>query len=98
MFGGYGLYQDEFFFGILIQGRLYFKTNDQTRMAYAERGMKAFVYEKTRRIMTMTYFEVPPDVLENSETLVTWARLAVAVAASTPRKVRKTSALKRAAR
>ena len=34
MFGGYGLYQSDQFFGILIQGRLYFKTDEQTRRAY----------------------------------------------------------------
>ena len=98
MFGGYGFYQADFFFGILIQGRLYFKTDDKTRNAYAERGMKPFVYEKAKRIMTMTYFEVPSDVLEDSQTLVAWARLAVGVAASTPRKGRKTSASRRSGR
>jgi len=92
MFGGYGLYQSDQFFGILIQGRLYFRTDEQTRRAYSERGMRPFVYEKARRTMTINYFEVPPDVLENSESLVAWAQLAVAVAAASARKGRKVSA------
>jgi len=29
MFGGYGLYQDDIFFGILYKGRLYFKTDEK---------------------------------------------------------------------
>ena len=92
MFGGYGLYQADQFFGILIQGRLYFKTDDQTRTAYIERGMGPFVYEKARRPTTLNYFEVPPDVLESRENLVEWAQLAVAVAAVSARKDRKASA------
>jgi DNA transformation protein len=85
MFGGFGLYQDKRFFGILNQGRLYFKTDVQTRPAYTERGMAPFVYEKGRRFESITYFEVPPDVLEDREQLVAWAQLAVAVAAANPK-------------
>ena len=92
MFGGYGLYQADQFFGILIQGQLYFKTDEQTRRAYTERGMGPFVYEKARRTMTINYFEVPPDILENRESLVGWAQLAVTVAAASAQKRRKASA------
>jgi DNA transformation protein len=42
MFGGYGIYRDAVFFGIIHQGRLYFKTNDRTRPAYVRKGMKPF--------------------------------------------------------
>ena len=30
MFGGYGLYSDARFFGIVYEGRVYFKTDDHT--------------------------------------------------------------------
>jgi len=92
MFGGYGLYQSDQFFGILIQGRLYFKTDEQTRRAYTERGMGPFVYEKARRPTTLNYFEVPPDVLENRESLLARAQLAVASASVSARSDRKASA------
>lgn len=82
MFGGCGLYQAGQFFGILMDGRLYFKTNDQTRPAYLERGMAPFTYEKARRTMTIRYFEVPADVLENREELVAWANRAIEAASS----------------
>jgi DNA transformation protein len=42
MFGGYGLYQGQTFFGIIFKGRLYFRTDEQTRTAYVDRGMKPF--------------------------------------------------------
>jgi DNA transformation protein len=85
MFGGYGLYQSARFFGILMDGRLYFKTDEQTRAAYLELGMAPFTYEKARRILSLKYFEVPPEVLEDRENLVAWALRAIQ---TTPVKIR----------
>ncbi len=73
MFGGHGIYQADRFFGILMDGRLYFKTDEQSRTAYLVRGRGPFIYEKARRTMTIQYYEVPPDILENREDLVVWA-------------------------
>ena len=80
MFGGHGLYRGECFFGILMAGRLYFKTNEQTRSEYLKRGMSPFIYEKARQTTTINYYEVPPEVLEDCEQLTGWAREAVRVA------------------
>ena len=82
MFGGYGLYQADHFFAILMDGRLYFRTDEQTRAAYVERGMGPFTYVKARRSMTINYFEVPPEVLENREQLAAWAHHAIHAAAA----------------
>ena len=81
MFGAHGLYQGEHFFGILDEGRLFFKTDAQSQADYIARGMGPFTYEMKGRVMTMSYHEVPPDVLENREELVAWARRAIEVAA-----------------
>ena len=40
MFGGYGLYQDETFFGIVHKGTLYFKVDASTVGEYRRRKMK----------------------------------------------------------
>ena len=82
MFGAYGLYQAGRFFGILDEGRLFFKVNAQSRAAYETRGMKPFTFEMRGRVMTMNYYEVPPDVLDNSAELVAWAHRAIQVAAT----------------
>jgi DNA transformation protein len=76
MFGSYGLYHDGVFFGILAQGRLYFKTNAVTRMAYLQRGMQPF--RPNARQTLKNYYEVPVDILEDHEQLALWARQAVA--------------------
>src|SRR5687767_12125798 len=81
MFGGHGLYQGDTFFGILMDGRLYFKTDERTRAGYLAHGMGPFIYEKARGTATMNYFEVPPQVLEDREELTNWAKEAIGAAA-----------------
>ena len=80
MFGGHGLYSGAHFFGILHAGRLYFKADVASRAAYLERGMGPFTYEQRGRMMTMSYYEVPTDVLENRVELVDWATRALRIA------------------
>ncbi len=75
MFGGYGLYQGKTFFGILFRGRVYFKTDAESRAVYRDAGMKPF---RPRAAQTLTsYYEVPVDILEDADQLVAWARRAV---------------------
>jgi DNA transformation protein and related proteins len=90
MFGAHGLYQGERFFGILDEGRLFFKTDAQSQADYVARGMEPFTYESKGRVLTMSYHEVPPDVLENAPELVAWAQRAIQASARN-RKSLKTS-------
>lgn len=71
MFGGYGIYRGEDFFGIIADGRLYFKVDDKTMRTYADRGMGPF--RPTPKQTLKTYYEVPVDVLEDDEALALWA-------------------------
>jgi DNA transformation protein len=80
MFGGAGLYSNEVFFGLIYKDRLYFKTDDSTRPEYEARGSEGFRPRPNTARNKMTYYTVPPEVLEDSDELVTWARKAVAAA------------------
>ena len=71
MFGGYGLYQGAVFFGVIHKGRVYFKTDDRTRPAYAAKGMKPFPPNVKQTLKT--YYEVPVDLIEDQEQLSAWA-------------------------
>lgn len=77
MFGGHGLYSGERFFGILFDGRVYFKVDDTTRTAYEKHGMSPFIYVVKGREMTMSYYEVPLDILEDQNESVVWASQAI---------------------
>lgn len=82
MFGGYGIYQGDLFFAIISGGKLYFKTDETTRKKYLEYATTPFTYGTREGVKKLkNYYEVPVDVLEDDEQLVTWARLAVEVAA-----------------
>ncbi len=77
MFGGYGIYRGAAFFGILYQGRLYFKTDATSRAHYTARGMQPFRPNVKQTLKS--YYEVPADVIEDGELLVNWARRALCV-------------------
>jgi DNA transformation protein len=74
MFGGYGLFQGGTFFGIIHKNRLYFRVSPTTLPTYREHGMKPFRPHPKQTLKT--YYEVPIHVLEDSEQLAAWARMA----------------------
>jgi DNA transformation protein len=86
MFGAHGLYCGDSFFGILDEGRLFFKTDEQSQADYIARGMGPFTYQMKGKTMTMAYHEVPPDVLEQPQELTLWARRAIQIAAAKTKK------------
>jgi DNA transformation protein len=88
MFGGIGLYQDQRFFGIITSDTLYFKVNDANRGDYQARGMGAFRV-RSRPHISMSYFELPADILEDADECAVWAAKSVAAATIRTKPVRK---------
>ncbi|MGO8765458.1 MAG: TfoX/Sxy family protein [Limisphaerales bacterium] len=86
MFGAHGVYCGETFFGIVDEGRLYFKTNVQSQSDYTARGMGPIAYKSKGKTVTMSFHEVPPEVLENPHEIVLWAGKAIRLAAEKPKK------------
>jgi len=78
MFGGHGYYSNDDFFALSWKGSLYFRVDDRTRPTYEARGAKPFVYSRDGRSMTMAYYEVPTEIIEDHEKIVRWAEEAVA--------------------
>jgi DNA transformation protein len=76
MFGGFGIWEDGDMFALLDrESTLYFKVDDTTRVRYEDAGSEQF--------MTMPYWSVPVEVLEDDDQLHTWAREAIAVGHAT---------------
>ena len=82
MFGGFGLYRHEVFFGIIIGDTLFFKVSDATRADYESRGMARLRPYRDKPQLSMSYYEVPADVLEDAEECVRWTMNAVAAGAA----------------
>ena len=78
MFGGFGLYRNGVFFGIISGDTLFFKVSDASRADYETRGMARFRPYRDRPLVSMSYYEVPADVLEDADECVRWAMRAVA--------------------
>ncbi|HEY7379163.1 MAG TPA: TfoX/Sxy family protein [Steroidobacteraceae bacterium] len=83
MFGGIGLYWDGLFFGLIDDDVLYLKVDDSNRADYLARGMDPFRPFKDKPLYSMTYYQVPAEVLEEAEVLVQWTRRSCAVALAT---------------
>lgn len=70
MFGGYGLYLNQTFFGIIYRSCLYLKTHEKSRKKFITAGMKPFRPHKKQTLKT--YYQVPADVLEDAQELKQW--------------------------
>ena len=79
MFGGVGLYCDEVFFGLVADGVLYFRVDEQSVGAFQAAGMEPFRPFQDKPPMK-AYWEVPLEVQERPERLVAWAREALEAA------------------
>lgn len=81
MFGGAGIYHKDRMFGLIADDRIYLKVNEETRPAFEAAGSKPFLFEnKNGEVLAMSYWEVPPRLLDDTEDLARWARRAYDVA------------------
>ncbi|QDV35702.1 TfoX/Sxy family protein [Tautonia plasticadhaerens] len=80
-FGGHGIYWDGLIFGILHDERLYLKVDEQSQPDYVARGMGPFRPDERQTLKS--YYEVPPDVLDDPEALLSWAEEAIRAAQAT---------------
>ncbi|HSC15715.1 MAG TPA: TfoX/Sxy family protein [Gammaproteobacteria bacterium] len=94
MFGGIGLYSGDAFFGILAADELFFKVDDSNRSAYQAAGSEPF-RPVANRPVSMSYWRVPLEVLEDQGELATWALAAIRAAGNSAPKPKREPASKR---
>ena len=80
MFGGVGLYYDGLFFGLIDDDTLFLKVDDSNRSDFERLGSKPFVPMRDKPEVSMSYFDVPAEVLDDVEALSAWARKSALVA------------------
>jgi DNA transformation protein len=81
MFGGVGLYSGDRFFGIVAADELFFKVDDANRASYLAAGSEPFrPLADPDRPVSMSYYRVPIEVLEDPTELADWARAAIRAA------------------
>ena len=89
MFGGVGIYSGDYFFALIAADELFFKVDDSTRAGYEAAGSEPFRPVINRREVSMSYWSVPVEVLEDPAELALWARAAIRAAASAPPKPKR---------
>lgn len=81
MFGGHGIFLHDLMFALVAWDTLYFKADDVNRPAFEEKGLEPFTYNNQRgRPAKMSYFEAPPEELEDPDLLSVWGKEAFAAA------------------
>lgn len=76
MFGGHGLYRGGRMFGLIAYDELYLKVTDANRPMFLAAHSQPFTYTGKGKPVQMSYWKVPEDVLEDSDTLADWASAA----------------------
>ena len=79
MFGGAGLYCEGRMFGLIADDVAYLKADESNREDFVRAGCSAFRPYPDKKV-TMSYYEIPADVLENRDELAIWAERSLAVA------------------
>ena len=72
MFGGYGLYYKGVIIGIIAYDELYFKVGIDNIQNYKNAGSSPFIYAGKHKPVTMSYWRLPENVLEDDALLAEW--------------------------
>ncbi len=94
MFGGYGIYKADLMFALVADDTLYLKADEETRPHFEQAGLGPFLYNKNGKELAMSYYEAPPETLEDAETMCEWAERAYQVAQRAQQSKRKLRAKK----
>ena len=73
MFGGLGTFRDDLMFGLAADDVFYLKADDANRLEFEARGMGPFTYQRAGKPTSLSYWEVPAEVLEDPGGLALWA-------------------------
>jgi DNA transformation protein len=76
MFGGFGLYLESKFFGIISEDQLFFKVSANSKKDYEKLGSKPFAPSPKQTLKN--YYEVPSEIINNSNKLKEWATISAA--------------------
>jgi DNA transformation protein len=81
MFGKTGVFCDGFMLGMVRDNTLYFRVDDDNRVAFKEaESFPPLNYEKRGGAIDLSFWRAPERLFDEPDELVTWARAALAAA------------------
>ena len=81
MFGGAGIYTEGTMFGLVADGVIYLKADEQNAADFEREKLEPFTYvSKTGRRVLMSYRRMPDRLYDDPDELAAWAGAALAAA------------------
>ena len=94
MFGGHGLYYDSLMFSLVADGVVYLKADAENAQDFEALGLGKFQYEKSGKLMAISYYQAPDELFDDPQLAERWARKAWNAAVRGDQKKRKPKQLK----
>jgi DNA transformation protein len=73
MFGGYGIYHNDFMFALVEKDILYLKADDQSVQFFKDRGLGQFQYVNKGKTIGMSYYLAPEEIFDDPDEARVWA-------------------------
>ena len=73
MFGGYGIYHHGLMFALVADEELYLKADAQNVSYFEKEGLGPFEYDKNGKLMKMSYYLAPDEIMDDREQAALWA-------------------------
>ena len=87
LFGGVGIMRDGVMFAMLAGDTMYLRVDERTRARFEAAGSGPFRYRRAGREVALgSYYAVPDGLYDEPDTLVEWARDAMAAAQAARRR------------
>jgi DNA transformation protein len=67
MFGGYGIHHDGLMFALVADDTLYFKADAENLSYFEKEGLGPFEYTNQGRLMKMSYYLAPEEIMDDRE-------------------------------
>src|ERR1039458_7132839 len=80
MFSGHGIYKKGIIFALIVEGALYFKVDEKSKILFEEYGSAPFTYKmKNGKETSLSYWFLPEEIMEDREAIREWVDTAVEV-------------------
>jgi DNA transformation protein len=90
MFGGEGIFAGPVMIGLVMDERIYLRTDDESRPGYLKEKSRPFTFRKGGKTVATAYYGLPDRLLDDPEELAVWAKAAQRIAlARKPKRVRR---------
>ena len=89
MFGGYDIYHQGLMFGLVADDTLYLKADAENVGYFHELEQAPVEYHKQGKVMKMSYYLAPDEIMDDREQAALWAQRSFAAAVRGKKPVKK---------